>query len=135
MAKATTTPKSTEGTKAAGKAQGQAPAKKVGKLDKAAKAAPTEKPAKAPKADAQGQGQQGQRAPRGQYANKKITVLVKPAEANLRGNRAIRYELIAKAKTVNEVLGQKFTRTDGEEGTITSAGIANFVEREFIKLD
>lgn len=112
------------------KAQGQAP--KVGKLDKSAKAAPADKPAKAGKSES-GQGQ-GQRAPRGQYAGKKITVLVKPEDANLRGNRAIRYALIAKAKNVNDVLGQKFTRTDGEEGTITSAGIANFVEREFISL-
>lgn len=129
MAKNTTAKtESAKTAKGAAKAQGQAP--KVGKLDKGAKAAPA-KPEKAAKASAQGQGQ---RAPRGQYANKKITVTDAGKEASLRGNRAIRWELVKKAKNVNDVLGQTFTRTDGQEGTITSAGISNFVERGLIEL-
>lgn len=129
MAKKNETAAKSTAAKGAAKAQGQAP--KVGKLDKSAKAAPAAKPEKAAKASAQGQGQ---RAPRGQYANKKITVTEAGKEANLRGNRAIRWELVKKAKNVNDVLGQTFTRTDGQEGTITSAGISNFVERGLIEL-
>lgn len=103
-----------------------APAK-VGKLDKAAKAAP----AKAEKAE---KAEKGPAAPRGQYAGKKITVTDAGKKAALRGNRAIRFELIAAAKNINDVLGQKFQRTDGEEGTITSSGIRNFVDRGLITL-
>jgi hypothetical protein len=109
-----------------------APAKpaKVGAIDKAAKAAP----AKSAKASGQGQGQ-GQAAPRGQYAGKKITVTELGKSATVRGNRAVRWELVKAAKNTNDVLGKSFDRaTDGESQTVTAAGIRNFVKRGFITL-
>lgn len=130
MAKTNSAPKSTAAAKPAkaGKTA-QAPAAKVGKLDKSAKSAPA-KPAKSAPAS----GQSGQRAPRGQYADKRITVTAAGKEAALRGNRAARFELIAKAKNTNDVLGQPYTRADGEQGTITSSGLRNFVDRGLIEL-
>jgi len=112
--------------KGAAKAAPAATPAKVGKLDKAAKSAPVKGQ----------QGQQGQQAsaPRGQYAGKKITVTEAGRKASIRGNRAARWEIVSKAKNTNDVLGLAYTRADGEEGTITSSGLRNFVDRGFITL-
>jgi len=142
-------------TKNASKTQSAAAAKEAAKAGKlkhapaeapakvasrgARKAADAEAPAKgkgkAGKAEGQGQsGQQGQRGPRGQYAGKKITVTAEGKAAAPRGNRGARWELVKAAKTTDDVLGKAYTRADGAEGTITSAGLRNFVDRGFITL-
>lgn len=108
----------------------KAASKKVGKLNKAS----GQKAASKKAAKAEPQGQSGQRAARGQYADKRITVTAEGKAANPRGHRGERWAVVKAAKNTNDVLGQTYTGADGEPRTITSASLSNFVERGFITL-
>ena len=118
-------------------AQSAAKVNKVAKVAKVAKLDKSAKPAKAAKADkpakaAKVSGQQAAR--RGQYVGKRITLTAAGKEANPRGHRGERWAIIKNAKNTDDVLGTTYIGADGEERTITSAKLQNFVERGFIEL-
>lgn len=114
-------------TKSATKSQPAAAPAKVGKVDKTAKVAKST--TKAAKADVDPDKAP---APRGQYAGRKYTITDEGKAANPRGNRGARWAIVKAARNTADVLGQPYTRADGAEGTITSSGIRNFVNRGFI---
>lgn len=121
MARITKTAAAAASAPAASKAAG-----KVAKIDKSAAAAA--KPEKAPK-----EKTEKSPIPRGEYAARSYKVTEAGKAAAPRGNRGLRWELVKAAKSTTDILGKTFTRTDGAEGTITSAGLKNFVERGYIE--
>lgn len=123
MARITKTAAAAASAPAASKAAG-----KVAKIDKSAAPAAAAKPEKAPK-----EKTEKSPIPRGEYAARSYKVTEAGKAAAPRGNRGLRWELVKGAKSTTDILGKTFTRTDGAEGTITSAGLKNFVERGYIE--
>jgi hypothetical protein len=76
-------------------------------------------------------------ANRQSYAGRKITVLVKPADAGFRegSGRFARFAIVAKAKNTDDVLGKEATDANGNVSTIGGNHLAFFVANEFIRLD
>lgn len=111
----------------------QAPAK-VAKLDKTAKpTASGQKPAKAEKAKRTTSGQQ---AARNVYKGRKIVVLPEGKDAKFRGGRAVRWDMVKKAKTCDDVLGATY-RIEGEDAdrTFNASNLHPFVDKGYIRID
>jgi len=109
-----------------GTKRAQAPAPKAAK---ATKQAPAPKAAKATK-----QAKQAKAATR--YAGRKITFL--PASKTppaFRGGRAARWALVVKAKTCADVLGARYTKANGTEGTFDSTNFLPFIQKGLISID
>jgi hypothetical protein len=89
-----------------------------------------------PKADKPKQVKADAAARRESYAGRKITVLVKPGDAGFRegSGRAVRFELVAKAKNTDDVLGKEATDSAGNVSTISGAHLAFFAANEYISL-
>ena len=109
----------------------QGKAGKIGKLVRGTKRAqaPAPKAAKATK-----QAKQAKAATR--YAGRKITFL--PASKTppaFRGGRAARWALVVKAKTCADVLGARYTKANGTEGTFDSTNFLPFIQKGLISID
>lgn len=108
-------------------------AEKPAKVSKGLKSAEKEINAKLKKI-AKAEKEPTERAPRGQYADKKIKVVNKKHEAREGSVRAALMEAILSSKTTNEALAKTVETSKGKEQKVSNADIAFAISRELISV-